>query len=174
MKSDITLKQRLYFMTTYKDGKWNGPFKAYYKNGKIWREDNRENGKIEGKAIEYTPNGDTAKIEEWKNSKLFNQIVFYQSTKKHYQKYHLVSREGFPMIVAGKNGTLGYNTTDSLIESGPDCEYIWLNGKRQLFSGKEPEKIIYKIIKTGEKPGYYRIQGEQSDFIRPLTKEEMK
>ena len=65
------------FMDYIVDGVGNGPHKAYYTNGKLWYEDNRVDNKIEGQSIEYNPNGDTAEIQEWKNSREINTTIFY-------------------------------------------------------------------------------------------------
>ena len=89
------------FMTTYKNGKWNGICKSFYKNGALWSEDTRVDGKINGKAISYTPSGSIAVIEEWENGVLKNKKIFYQNTFAEPQKYFFVSKEGFDLIKEG-------------------------------------------------------------------------
>lgn len=170
---EYKVQEHAIFMTTSKNGKWNGPYKSYYKNGKIWSEGSRINGKIEGKSISYTPSGKIAMIEEWKDSRLVNQVIYYQNTIDQPQRYFFVSKTGFTFIENGKERTLDSTTPDSLIEENFHGAYIWLNGERKLFSGKEAPK--YKLIKTGEKSGLYRIDVDNKlTFIRPLTKGEMK
>ena len=166
------IKPHAIYMTTYKNGKWNGPYKAFYKNGKLWREDSRVDGMVQGKAIEYTPSGDTATIEEWKNNRPFTRIVFYQATISDPQKYFFVSKTGFPLLKNGIQSSLDKTTPDSLIEEGPGYSYIWLKGERKLFFGTEPAK--YVLIKTGDKPGFYKVEGDTKTFIRPLTESEKK
>jgi hypothetical protein len=166
------VKPHAIYMTTYKDNKWNGPHKSFYKNGKLWSAGFRRDDKLEGKTISYTPNGDTAAIEEWKNSTLVTKIIFYQNTIKEPQKYFFVSKTGFPLLLNGIQAKLDKTTPDSLIEEGPDFAYIWIKGERKLFSGKEPAKFM--LIKTGDKPGFYKVEGDTKTFIRPLTEAEKK
>jgi hypothetical protein len=160
------------YMTTYKDGKWNGVHKSFFSNGKLWHQDNRVNGMIQGKSFDLTPSGDTATIEEWKNSMPFTRIIFYQATIADPQKYFFVSKTGFPLLKNWVQAPLDKTTPDSLIEEGPDYAYIWLKGERKLFSGKEPAKFM--LIKTGDKPGFYKVEGDTKTFIRPLTEAEKK
>lgn len=154
-------------MTTYKNGTWNGPFRGYYRNGKLWVEDNRVNGRIEGKNIEYTPNGDTAKITEWKNAKPFNEIIFYSSTRKDDQKYYFVSKKGFVTILNGVQTKLDKTTPDSLIEDGIDNAHIWIKGERKLLWGEEDAK--YLAVTAGDQPGIYKIVGDKRIFSRPFN-----
>ncbi|MFO0356460.1 MAG: hypothetical protein ACK50A_05855 [Sphingobacteriaceae bacterium] len=159
------------YMKTIKDQMSNGPFKAFYKNGKLWHSDNRVNNKIEGTAYDFTPNGDTAKIEEWKNSSRINSIVFYSSHSSKPQKYYFVSKKGFTTLNNKKYFTPNESTPDSLIEDMGECAYMWLKGKRQPFYG---ECRRFELIKTGDKPGLYSIKGDKKEFIRPLTDKEKK
>ena len=159
------------FMTTMKDGKWNGPFKSFYKNGKLWHSDNRIDNKIEGVSYDFTPNGDTAQIEIWKNSNPITVIIFYSSTIYNPQKYYFVSKKGFTLRENGKPTRLNESTPDSLIENQGTCLNMWIKGKRELFYG---ECTTFEIIKTGGKPGLYKIKGNSKEFIRPLTEEEKK
>lgn len=161
------------FMTSYKNGKWNGPYKAYYRNGNVWSESNRVNGMLEGKSISYIPTGEIAMIDEWSNGVLKSKKIFYQNTITEPQKYFFVSKVGFDIVKDGLQIKLDSTTPDSIIEEDPYGAYIWLKGQRKLFSGTEAPK--YKLIKTGKKTGLYRIDKEgKKTFIRPLTKEEME
>ncbi|MGZ4055465.1 MAG: hypothetical protein ACXVPU_05595 [Bacteroidia bacterium] len=159
-------------MTTYKNGTWNGPFRGYYRNGKLWVEDNRVNGRIEGKNIEYTPNGDTAKITVWKNASPYSEKIFYSSTRKDDQKYYFVSKKGFVTILNGVQTKLDKTTPDSLIEEGIDNAHMWIKGERKLLWGEEDAKYI--IVTTGDKPGMYKIEGDKKTFFRPFTEGENK
>ena len=160
-------------MTTYKNGTWNGPFRGYYKNGKLWVEDNRVNGSIVGKSIEYTPNGDTAKIEEWSKNMATSRIVFYSSTNKDDQKYYFVSKKGFTVLRNGVATKIDKsNAPDSLIEDGIDNAHMWIKGERKLLWGEEDAKYI--IVTTGDKPGVYKIEGDKKTFFRPFTEGEKK
>ena len=162
------------FVTTYKDGEWNGPYKSYYKNGTLWSEGNRIDGKIDGVEKSYTPNGNIAVIDEWKNGVLKNKKIFYQNTIAEPQKYFFVSKEGFDLVKDGVQIKLeNIAVPDSIIEENPYGAYIWINGRKKLFSGTEAPS--YKLIKVGEKPGLYLIESDgKQTFIRALTKEEMK
>jgi hypothetical protein len=172
-KIEYKVFEHAVFMTTYKDGKWNGPYKAFYKNGKLWSEDTRVNGKLEGKAVSYTPKGNIASVEEWSASNLMRKTIFYQNTIAEPQKYFFVSEQGFDLIKEGMQVKLDGNTPDSLIEEYPNGSYIWIKGERRLFSGTEEPQ--YKLIKNSEKPGLYRIESDgKKTFIRPLSKEETK
>ncbi|MBA3971141.1 MAG: hypothetical protein H0X46_03195 [Bacteroidetes bacterium] len=128
-------------MDTYRNGLHNGPHKAFYKNGKLWYEDTRVDNKIEGKSIEYTPDGHIAEITEWKNSSTVSILVFYQSNPWSRQKYFFVSKSGF-YIQKGKQGIKFDKTTpDSIIEDYGTNKYIWLKGEKKIFLNTEPIKI---------------------------------
>lgn len=159
------------YMTTYKNDVWNGPSKSYYKNGQLWCQDNRVNGKIEGASISYTPSGDTATIEEWKNSRLIKKIIYYQNTIPEPQKYYFVSKKGFPLLLNGVQAKFDSTTPDSLVEEGPDNGYMWLKGEKKLLYGKE---VKYITITTGDKPGNYKVIDGEQIFMFPLTESQKK
>lgn len=173
IKIEYKVQKHAVFMTTYQDGKRNGLCKSYYISGKLWSESNNRDGKIDGQSISYTPNGEVAVIEEWKSGMLKSKKIFYQNTFSEPQKYYFVSKDGFDLIKNGVAVKLNNTTPDSLIEENPFGSYMWIKGEKKLFSGKEAPK--YKLIKTGDKPGYYMIDSDGKEtFIRALTKEEMK
>lgn len=166
------VKSHAIYMTTYKNGKWNGPAKAYYENGRLWSEDNRVNDKIEGPLFSYTPNGDTATIEEWRNSSPTKRIIFYQNTTREPQKYFFVSKKGFPLLLNGVQAKFDKTTPDSLVEEGPDYAYIWYKGEKKLLYGQEAPKFV--PVTAGAKPGFYKVEGKTQTFFRPFTEGEKK
>ena len=163
------VKPHAVFMTTFKNGKWNGPYKSFYKNGKLWCENNRIDDKIEGESIQYTPNGDTAEIEISKDNRIVKKTIFYQNTRDNPQTYFFVSKTGFNLVENGKQKTLDSTTPDSLIEEGPDFKYMWLKGEKKLISGNEQKFVL---ILTGSNPGWYRVEGDKQTFFRPMTEGE--
>ena len=167
-----TIQPHAIYLTTYKNGMWEGIHKSFYKNGNLWHIDYRKNGKIEGKAFDFTPNGDTASIQEWKESVLYDEIVFYNSTRKDNQKYFFVSKTGFHRIINGVYTPLNQNAPDSLIEEGPNYTYIFIKGEKKLLYGEESPKFI--TILDGDKPGFYKISGGEKIFFREFTEAEKK
>jgi hypothetical protein len=164
------------FMDTEKDGVPNGPHKAFYPDGQLWEEDNRVNGQLDGRAIEYTPRGDTAMLQEWKQGRLYSEVIFYSNSAhgKDNKRYYFVSKKGFSRVSDGYSVKLDKTTVpDSLIEEGVGNAYMWIKGERKLLWGKPDDK--YAAVTKGNKPGMYKMEGDSiGEFFRPFTEGEKK
>lgn len=120
-------------------GKANGPFRSYYDNGKLWHSSYYIDGKLQGEAFIYTENGDVAEKETWKNSSLWESIVYWQAVPySNRQKFYFLSNTGIYKV---KNGRYIYDFEDTppggfviekyeneMVES-----YVYKNGELVLY-----------------------------------------
>ena len=60
----------------YKNNNMEGEYKYYYKNGQIWGTRNYKNGKLEGEFIIYHENGQICEILNYKNGNLVIRLKY--------------------------------------------------------------------------------------------------
>ncbi len=129
-------KEHDQFEYTYKDGILQGPYKAYYDDGKLWAEGNYDKGNLNGAFKSYTHEGELASEEVWENGTLFQQKIYWQSLPGDDKNFLFVSKEGFMTMENGVYLKLDSLTPNNIIEESIDMtthmpvNYIWKDGKR--------------------------------------------
>lgn len=132
----------------------------------------------------YTPNGDLACIEVWDKSKsyytLVYQKVFWQILPN--REYLFVSKEGFVTVKDSVYVTLDSLTPDNLIDNNVFDNYngvegfhtyLWKNGKREIYTGGEPDGTI-EMVYDGDNKGVYEWKKGKKTFIRKLNRKDIK
>jgi antitoxin component YwqK of YwqJK toxin-antitoxin module len=74
--------RRMRLQLTYKEGEWNGPSLAWYKNGQKAEERNFKNGKMHGLETTWYENGQKWAEGNWKNGKLMSVEVWKPNGEK--------------------------------------------------------------------------------------------
>ena len=98
-----------YYITTYKDGIKEGPFKEHYPNGQLYLKSTYKNGKIDGLLEGYHKNGQLGTKSTMKDGKLDGPFETY------YENGQLQVRT--TMKGSGMDGlTEGYNVNGRLMK----------------------------------------------------------
>lgn len=111
-------KQQQYF-----NNKLNGPSISYYPNGKIESEFNFEHSIPNGDAIEYYPNGNIATVRKYSDGQLHNnkylKITEDETVFLVYEENFLSNREAWEY--KGQNGIVLVNDTESIsMQASPE------------------------------------------------------
>jgi len=130
------------FIYTYKEGKLNGDYKAFYESGKLWAEGNYINGELNGSFKTYTQDGSLAKEEDYKNGTLVYQKIYWQPIPEDNSTFLFVSKKGYTTISNGKYIPLNDSTPDNIIQDKLNIK----TGEVEYYITKKGEMVIYKPI----------------------------
>lgn len=78
---------QLFLKTNYKDGKWDGPWVTYHKNGQLWSKGTLKNDEEEGPWVRFYENGQLWSKGNYKDGKEEGPWVYYWKDGSAWEKY---------------------------------------------------------------------------------------
>lgn len=134
-------------ITPVVNGKANGWSRTYYDNGQLHCLKFLVDDKIEGPAVTFTENGDTAVKEIWRNGFTYEILVFWQEVPfTNGKKFYCLSDEGIYRMKDGEVINWDENPPEGLIieKLSPDGSYsdyyVYKNGKLELYPNPRVKK----------------------------------